>query len=89
MSFIGESREDNMSPWQNYLCLDKTDARLIMSGVKSGIIRKSQIFMKYVGKHEAGEATERDQTRMVNLEEELNALEQLLCRIEKYINAPL
>ena len=73
MAFIGESRENVTSQWNNYVCLDKEDCEVLSQIIGSLVARKLRSYEYYKGIHEIGEATEKQVDKLMKAEKELNA----------------
>lgn len=85
MSFIGESRKGNLSPWSSYVCLDKDDCKMILGSIRHMCRRKEQAAERLIDIHEGGEATSRIDTEMDKAIDRRESAMKILCDIENYI----
>lgn len=86
MSFIGSSRKRYNAPWENYVCLTKEDCRMIQKYVDKIVENRQKRYDYYKGIHEGGEATSRQQTKMIKAEEELNQAMILKSDLKEFLN---
>ena len=71
MSFIGESRINQTSPWKLYVCMGVEDCEAILGAVGKIVARKRKTYEYYKDIHDSGEATEKQQTKLVQAEDDL------------------
>ena len=85
MSYIGESRQRNDSPWEMVLCLDESDCKLILKAVEKIAIRTQKNYEKWRDIHDGGEMTDIQQTAMLKAENACDKAEELQYNISKYL----
>lgn len=86
MAFIGESRKNGRdSQWKLYVCLDVEDCEMILEAISKVVARKLKTYEYYLDIHESGEATEKQQTKLVKAEDDLNKIIGIRDDVVKYI----
>lgn len=85
MAFIGESRAGLDNPWKLYVCLNSEDCEIVLEAVGKVLARKMKTYEYYRDIHESGEATEKQQTKLMQAEDSLNATICLRDALMEYI----
>lgn len=86
MAFIGESRLNGISStWENFVCLDEEDCRVLSEIIGRLVARKLRTFEYYKGTHELGEATEKQIDKMNKSHDELCAAMSIEETIWKFL----
>lgn len=85
MSFIGESREDLIKPWRNYLCLDKSDCQIVLKAIGPLVGRYLKSYEYYKDILESGEATEKQTDKLLEAEQNFNDIINLRNELVKYL----
>ena len=86
MSYIGESRQRNDSPWEMVLCLDESDCKLLLKAAEKIAIRTQKNYEKWRDIHDGGEMTTRQETAFMNAEEAMEDANALLNNIKAFLN---
>lgn len=69
MAFLGESRRAQDSPWKIYVCLNEQECELLMKSVGTLLGRCLRTLEYYKDIHEGGEATEKQEDKLVQAQE--------------------
>ena len=85
MAFIGESRIDTNSPWKLYVCLDAKECEMIMDAVGKSVGRRLKTYNYYKDLVDGGEATTKQQDKLVEAEENFDAIVNVHAVISEYI----
>lgn len=85
MSYIGESRQRNDSPWEMVLCLDESDCKLLLKAAEKIAIRAQKNYEKWRDIHEGGEMTTRQETAFMNAEEAREDADALVGNIKAFL----
>ena len=65
------------------LCLSRQDAKVLIPGIESALTKSLRQEAKYRDIHESGEASDRDETKLVEAEETSNRLKDLLAKAKQ------
>lgn len=65
MAFLGEAKRDKDSPWKIYVCLNEQECELLMKAVGALLGRCLRTLEYYKDILEGGEATEKQQDKLV------------------------
>lgn len=85
MSYIGESRQRNDSPWEMVLCLDESDCKLLLKAAEKIAIRAQKNYEKWRDIHDGGEMTTRQETAFMNAEEAREDADILFNNIKAFL----
>ena len=85
MSYIGESRQRNDSPWEMVLCLDESDCKLLLKAAEKIAIRTQKNYEKWRDIHDGGEMTTRQETAFMNAEEARDDADILFSNIKAFL----
>lgn len=85
MSYIGESRQRNDSPWELVLCLDESDCQLILKAAEKIAIRARKNYEKWRDILDGGEMTARQETFLMKAEEARENADALVGNIKAYL----
>lgn len=85
MSYIGESRQRNDSPWELVLCLDESDCKLLLKAAEKIAIRAQKNYEKWRDIHDGGEMTTRQETAFINAEEASMDADVLFNNIKAFL----
>lgn len=69
MAFLGEAKRDKDSPWKIYVCLNEQECELLMKAVGTLLGRCLRTLEYYKDIHEGGEATEKQEDKLVQAQE--------------------
>ncbi len=85
MSYIGESRKRNNSPWEMVLCLDESDCKLLLKAAEKIAIRTQKNYEKWKDIHDGGEMTTRQETSFMKAEVAMECANALFSNIKAFL----
>lgn len=86
MAYWDNTRPDNTRPYQFTLCLTEKECKLLLPTVEKALKTAKKKYEKYKDIQDGGEATEKQQDKLWQYEEEYDCLIAVDCQIRKYIN---
>lgn len=75
MAYLDNTRPDSSKPFKLTLCLTFDECKLLLPTVSKAVKSTQKMYEKYKDIQEGGEATEKQQDKYIQYEEELNILE--------------
>ena len=85
MAFISEAREDHLHNWKMVACLEKEDCELILSAIGPLVGRLLKSYEYYKDIHDGGEATPKQQDKLMEAEEKFERIVNIRNTIVKFV----
>lgn len=87
MAFIGESKKDKYHPWKLYVCLDLKECEMLIDAIGKSVSRRLRTYEYYKDVVEGGEATEKQQDKYFEAQENYETIISVHETVMSYIKA--